>query len=304
MANRRWTRRDVGISMGALVLGSVACAPRGAPPTPTPANPLLAPRVPAGQVVGVLANSDIAVGPDQRFLLGLLGEGNRPITDAAVQLQFFKFLDKTTAEARSNAVPAVFRSSPQLGDRGVYVARTAFNEAGAWGVEVRAYRPSGQQHTVRLAFEVKATSATPAIGAPAPASRTVVAATPDEAQAICSARPVDQYHRLSIADALAERKPLLVLFATPAFCESLTCGPSLEVVRTVAAPHGTRLNVVHVEIYENGQPPNVVAAVGEWNLPSEPWVFVVGADGTVADKFEGSITVEELAPAVDRVVAA
>lgn len=286
----------------ALAALGVACSPRGAAPTATPGSALAPPRAAPGQLTGVLPATDLAVGTNNRFLLGLLDDRNRPVSDAQVELRFFKVLDQASAQLRGSA-QAQFRGSPQLGDKGLYVARASFDEAGPWGVEVQAARPGGESQTLRLGFEVRAQSQTPAIGSPAPASQTVTASSPAEAEKICSARPVDDFHRLSIADALAQRKPLLVLFGTPGFCVTRTCGPSLEVVQTVAAQHGERLNVVHVEIYKGAQPPEVVPAVGEWRLPSEPWVFLVGGDGKIVDKLEGGITVDELAPAAAKLIS-
>jgi hypothetical protein len=173
---------------------------------------VVAPTAQAGRLVGVLPSSDVAVGTNVRFLLGILDDGNRPVSNAAVQLKFFKFLDEATGQLRAEA-PATFRGSPQLGDRGLYVARVDLDEAGKWGVEVATQRPGQAAQTFRLTFDVKAQSQTPAIGAPAPTSQTATAATPAEAETVCSARPADEFHRLSIAQALAERKPLVVLFA-------------------------------------------------------------------------------------------
>ena len=34
--------------------------------------------------------------------------------------------------------------------------------------------------------------------------------------------------------------------------------------------------------------------MGEPHLPTEPWVFVVGADGRVRERFEGTVPVREL----------
>lgn len=283
---------------GPIAVLLVGCA-SGSTPVPTAPSRLVPPTAAAGQLVGVLPNSDLAVGENQRFVLALLDDRNRAVKDASVRVRFFKVLDQQRAQLRSEAA-AAFRSSPKLGDRGVYVTRTTFDEPGPWGAEVEARRPDGGVQTLRLAFEVAPTSKSPAVGAPVPASRTATAATPADVEKICSARPGDQFHALTVADALAQRKPLVVLFATPGFCESATCGPSLEVVQEATAPFLEKLNVVHVEIYEGGRPPNVVPAVSEWALPSEPWVFLVGADGKVVDKLEGGITTEELGPAVAR----
>jgi hypothetical protein len=299
----------LGLAIGGLLVVQTALGAACGRAAPVPATPdsapsrLLVPTPSPGQLTGVLPSSDLAVGPDNRFLLGLLDDRNRPVLDARVQVRFFKVGDQGTAQLRGEA-PAPFRGSPQLGDKGLYVARANFDEPGRWGAEVQAARPDGTTQTLRLAFEVRAESQTPAIGSPAPASQTATAAAPADVERICSARPVDEYHRLSVADALSRQKPLLVLFATPGFCPSRTCGPDLEVVQAATAPHGERLNVVHVEIYKDAQPPDLVPAVGEWSLPSEPWVFLVGADGRIKDKFEGGVTVDELGPAITQLVGA
>jgi glutathione peroxidase-family protein len=38
----------------------------------------------------------------------------------------------------------------------------------------------------------------------------------------------------------------------------------------------------------------------QWHLASEPWTFVVGRDGRVKARFEGSVSEAELAAAVRR----
>jgi hypothetical protein len=262
---------------------------------------IAAPTAAPGQMVGVLPSTDLAVGKNNRFQLGLIDDTNRPVHDAQVRLAFVKLVDSSSGQVRS-VVDAPFRGSPQLGDKGLYVARVDFDEPGRWGVEVQATRPNGTRQVLRLPFEVRAESRTPGIGSQVPTSQTPVAASPSEVEQVCSARPADDFHRLSIADALGQRKPLVVLFATPAFCATRTCGPSLEVVQLATAAYADRLNVVHVEIYKDGRPPDLVPAVAEWSLTTEPWVFLVGADGKVVDKFEGGITLEELQPAVTQLV--
>ncbi len=42
-----------------------------------------------------------------------------------------------------------------------------------------------------------------------------------------------------------------------------------------------------------------VAAVFEWELQTEPWVFVVDAAGRVSSRFEGTASTEELVDAIE-----
>ena len=92
----------------------------------------------------------------------------------------------------------------------------------------------------------------------------------------------------------------MLVFATPRFCTSRTCGPVVDVVQAVRRRFaGSGVRFIHVEIYEGNDPargPN--RFVREWHLPSEPFVFLVGRDGRIKARFEGSVSVEELAGAV------
>ena len=123
--------------------------------------------------------------------------------------------------------------------------------------------------------------------------------------------PVERLYELSIADAMAAGAPAVVAFVTPAFCQSATCGPTLDKVKEVAASHPD-VNVVHVEPYvmamQDGGLQPVLSPEGylqaapwteAWGLRTEPFVVVVDAAGNVQAKFEGAITAEELDAALD-----
>jgi hypothetical protein len=144
------------------------------------------------------------------------------------------------------------------------------------------------------------------VGEQAPASRNPTS-PPGRAAAITTARPPDtELLRYSVADSLAAAAPFVVAFSTPAYCESRTCGPTLEVVDAVRKRFSkTDVRFIHIEIYEDNLPGKGVNRwVREWRLPTEPWVFVVGRDGVVRDRFEGAVSVEELARSVRRNLAA
>jgi hypothetical protein len=64
---------------------------------------------------------------------------------------------------------------------------------------------------------------------------------------------------------------------------------------------GAGIHFIHVEIYEGNDPAaGTNRWVEEWRLPSEPFTFVVGADGIVKERFEGAVSVRELDEAVRR----
>jgi hypothetical protein len=117
-----------------------------------------------------------------------------------------------------------------------------------------------------------------------------------------------------VKEALADRQPFVLVFATPAFCRTRTCGPALDIVKTAARKVGSKVAFIHVEPYqlqvvdgalqpvfdEQGQL-QVVPSVNEWGLRTEPYVFVVDANGHVAAKFEGVAGEDELLDAIAKV---
>jgi hypothetical protein len=159
------------------------------------------------------------------------------------------------------------------------------------------------------AIQVKEKSDTPSLGDPAPRSVTLTAGDVDDLSTITSsAQPDPDLYRLSVHQALDAGKPLVVVFATPAFCVSATCGPQVEVVSQVKERFSEQANFIHIEVFENphliqgGRPPTgFVPAVAEWNLPTEPWTFVVDKAGRVHAKFEQFTMAEEIEAALTEV---
>ena len=122
--------------------------------------------------------------------------------------------------------------------------------------------------------------------------------------------------RMTVADAVTSGRPSVILFATPMFCQTAACGPTLDVVKGIAADYKDRITFVHVEPYalrltDAGIQPDLdadghlqpVPATVEWGLPTEPYLFVVDEDGTVAAMFEGVMGTDELRAAFEEVAA-
>jgi hypothetical protein len=147
-------------------------------------------------------------------------------------------------------------------------------------------------------LDVKARAAAPTVGEKAVPSKTpTIASTGGDFEQLTTAVPPDrELLRYSVAETLAARKPFVVVFATPQFCQSRTCGPVVDVVDHVRRNTRSRdIRFIHVEIYRDNDPKKGVNQwVKEWRLPTEPWVFVVGRDGRIKAEFEGSASVEEL----------
>ncbi len=155
----------------------------------------------------------------------------------------------------------------------------------------------GYDTAVRATVEVKRQGTTPEIGDRPPAVDTPTSAGVDALPEITTdSDPNPRFYELSIADALRVGKPAVIIFATPKFCTSQVCGPTLSVVKDIGEQF-PRTNFVHVESYDLDKVPEKlepVPAVTAWGLPSEPWVFVIDSGGRLAAKYEGSAAPKEL----------
>jgi hypothetical protein len=188
--------------------------------------------------------------------------------------------------------------------QGVYTAPVTFARPGAWGLEVLARPAGGAVESARLRVEVLEVPRAPLPGRPAPRSRNPVAGDVTDLRTIDSSEPPDpRLHQTRIADAIAQGRPQVIVFATPKHCTSRVCGPVVDVVRTLIPTHGDRVAFVHQEIWTSpGQ--TFTPTVQEWNLHSEPWIFVVDGEGVIRARFEGLTTRHELEAALQEMLRA
>jgi hypothetical protein len=207
-------------------------------------------------------------------------------------------------EARLEPVGAE-GSEAVAGDvRYLFVATLRVPRPGTWWYVAE---PIGGHRIQALGqLQVREQTFSPAVGAPAPASDTPTLASTGGDLAVLSTDtdPEPELHRLSVAQALAAKEPFVVVFATPKFCQSRACGPVVDVVDDMRREYGPRgVRFIHVEVFEGNDPTKGVNRwMKEWNLQTEPWVFVVGADGRIAAKFEGSASADELRAAIEPVL--
>jgi hypothetical protein len=149
-------------------------------------------------------------------------------------------------------------------------------------------------------------SASPEVGSRAYPSKTPTLATTDgrTAPLTTSVPPDTALLRTSIAGALAVHEPFVVTFATPRYCTSRICGPVVDVVDHVRKQYAhTRVRFIHVEIYTDNNPNKGRNRwVRQWHLPGEPWTFLVGRDGRIKAKFQGSVSTGELDDAIHRLL--
>jgi hypothetical protein len=145
-------------------------------------------------------------------------------------------------------------------------------------------------------------------GIPRPGDRAPVIHTPTAEDAggdlaqITTRIPPDTQNKVDYADALG-KEPIVLLFATPQFCQSRVCGPVVDVAEQVKEEYGDRAAFIHMEIYKDNEPPKTRSQVKAFHLPSEPYLFTVNREGTISSVIEGAFGLELLTNAVKKAIA-
>jgi len=270
-----------------------------------------------------VASYDLAAGHPTRFILGLLTVDGRLVGFGSLDLRFSYVGTKEGANPSppgpvtratylaipGSVTPSPPPESPQVvrssDTRGVYATQTTFDRPGFWEVEATATL-DGKVRKGKGAFAVVATNAVPGVGDKALATETLTLTTPDTPKVAVDSRggsgdiPDPDLHRSTIAAALAARRPVVAVFATPVYCTSRFCGPITDLVEELSHQYGDRATFVHVEIWRDFQTMTINQSAADWLLRdgelNEPWVFLIGADGRIVARYDNVATREGIEP--------
>ena len=260
----------------------------------------------AGGLHGILATTVLRTGPQRVAFVLTSPESLVTAPEATVTSVY---LDSAggggDGEARETKQARFFLWP--YGVRGSYSTELTFPEAGAWRLDVSVTDDATKRET-RIPLEVSGTVGVAEPGMMAPLGRNkTVRDVESLAQLSSAGTPDPDLYALSISEAIATGKPTMVVFSTPAFCVSPTCGPQVEVLSELKEQYRDEANFIHVELYDN---PDEVQGdltlarysplVAEWGLATVPewtnesWTFLLGLDGTIAFRFEAFVPKEEL----------
>ncbi len=283
---RRLLRVRVWAIAGVLIL-AVGCGSAATPTIPEDVE------FGGPEFSAIVVSSDLAVGDDNRLSFGIVNRDGMPMRASQAELRTYYWPEGQDQRQHKAQTTAEFQQWTSSAG-GIFASKVSFDAAGIWELEADLVA-DGTEITASSKFMVKENSDTPNIGDPAPASVTLTASAVTDLSHITSdPQPDPGFYQLSVHEALAEAKPFVVVFATPAFCVSATCGPQLQQLAEVKDRYAGRANFIHVEVFKDphlieGTRPSaegLVPAVAEWGLPTEPWTFVVDGQGRVAAKYE------------------
>lgn len=240
---------------------------------------------------------------ENRYPFGVFTKSREQVTDADVALYFAKseggpVQGPYPAQVSSLEVKPAYRS--QLNDpdaaQAVYVVpKVDFDKRGPWVAIALLKSKNGLEASRVPTPVVEQYSGIPERGEKAPLIHTPTAADVGGDLAKIDTRiPPDQMHEVDFAEVVG-KEPIVLVFATPALCQSRVCGPVVDVAQQVADEYKGKADFIHMEVYnENNPNEGIRPQLEAYDLPTEPWTFLVDRNGVVRDRIEGAYGVAEL----------
>jgi hypothetical protein len=247
------------------------------------------------------ASLELLTGASRYLAFGITQLDRTPLAeDREVEVYLRRVAGDPAAQGEvvAGPLPATF-SPPADTGQGVYYVQADLEEAGLFEVVALSEGEAGSA-AIQVVDPADSRVVDPATGDPViPGAAAISAPTPTVADdrgvfAICTQDPPCGMHEVSLDEALAGGTPVVVMFATPQFCQTAVCGPSVATLDAVRGDGSWGDTVfVHSEIFAEEPTGADVAstpltdAVLAWGLPTEPWMFTVGADGVIVDRIDG-----------------
>ena len=245
---------------------------------------------------GLVLSTDLyASEAPQRFAFAL-AKGADYASGPPIRLAYGPQVGKNKVEL-GEPVSATLHKRGLPKGRGIYTADIVTPAAGVYAAVLRI---KGKQ--VPVAFQVNEQSSVPVVGGAAPRVPSPTVANPLDAKPICTRSPKCPLHDRSLDTVIGAGKPVVVMFATPARCESQYCGPVLDELLSFRDSYADRVDFVHVEIYQNNRTTDTISTVQMWGLPGEPWVFAVDGAGNVVAGLDGAFGTDEQEQLVQKLV--
>lgn len=275
------------------------------------------------ELIVQVAGYDLVAGETTRFIAGVLTPDQLFVSFGTVDMEFF-YLGTADEEAtEAEGIPATGEFLTIEGEpgadgpvattategRGVYAAEVTFDRPGFWGVQLTADLEGGER-TGRASFEVTDDNVYPAVGERAPRTDNLTLGSKDAPTEAIDSRardgepvPDPELHEMTIAESIRRGEPALVVFSTPVYCVSRFCGPITDMVAELAKDYGDKANFIHVEVWRDFDETVVNKGAAEWIYRKkdllEPWVYLIGADGTIAARFDNVATRAEIEPLLE-----
>ena len=250
----------------------------------------------------------------ERYPFGVFTPGQEQVEDVEVALYFAKdgkskVIGPLPGEAGNAAdearLPLPERLRPGRGEVRLRGAEGRLRQGRllARGRDDQGQRTASSKRPASPAPAIGEFPKVPKVGERPPKITTLTAAdVGNDLEKIDTRVPPDQMHKVDFAEVLG-KKPIVLVFATPALCQSRVCGPVVDVAQQVADKYEPQADFIHQEVYvDNEIAKGIRPQLKAFGLPTEPWTYLIGKEGVIKDRLSGAYGVDELEEAMQTIV--
>lgn len=184
-------------------------------------------------------------------------------------------------------------------ERVYYPFMTTLATAGTWRLVVEANGQSLESTLTALeSADMPGRVVQP--GEKLPNIATPTNAAPLGVKPICTANPPCPLHEVSLDAAMGLGKPIALLVSTPAYCQTLICGPVLDLFLEQRKTFGESITMIHIEVYSDDTAKQSTDTVEALGLTFEPSLFLAAPDGTLSERLDYIFDSTELSESLSR----
>ena len=147
----------------------------------------------------------------------------------------------------------------------------------------------GSHQSLNMSMSLKTGEAAPRVR-----TKTLADVDGDLSRITTYRQPDERMYAYSVDQALATGKPVFLEFATPAHCTP--CDRQLQMIKSLMQKYQARMIFIHVDQYVDPE------AYKAYQVPGDPWTFVIDSRGVVRYEQAGSMLYNELESAIQSVL--
>ncbi len=140
----------------------------------------------------------------------------------------------------------------------------------------------------------------PVVGQQLPPAMTPTVSLPGLVDPICTLVPQCPFHTVNLEDIVGTGRRIVLLIATPAFCQTAFCGPTLGNLIDLGADRED-LVIIHSEVYESPKDEENLATAAlapvpaDYGLTIEPVLYVTDESGIITARADAVVDRSEMA---------
>ena len=256
-----------------------------------------------------LASSVFTSPGDNRMAFGMIAQDGTPVYGSTAvyvaptpgdpaEGPFLAPADVLLTEPRYRSKQAATTEDPFVA---VYGADVEFGKRGQYSVLAATKKSDGALTgaTGNVTVSSQDADPVPGVGEQAPKVHTdTLESVKGDVSMLDTREPPSDMHKVDFAEVVG-KEPVALLFATPQLCASRVCGPVADIALQMQSKYGDRMKFIHQEVWvDNDTTKGLREPLRQFNLPTEPWLFVVDKTGKITARLEGSIGISQFEAAV------